>query len=325
MARDAGVDSRFERLRALFRHLAAAWPLLGLPAALSGCTCPDDDAVYLLREPDATTQALVDACRASRQDCLALCQHLAFGQAGAGAVKHCELHTSSGEYAEVHVVTDTVCPGGRRPEGLVLAGAGAAGAGELFATVAQLEAASVPAFDRLARELRAHGAPDGFASEAVRAQADERRHARLMAGLARRFGARPPRPVIPDAEVRTLEAVAADNAVEGCVREAYGALVAMHQAARAADPVVRLALASIAADETRHAALSFEIDGWARRRLGAAARRRVDEARRAAHAALARDVAAPVPAATAALAGLPDPAVARGLVEAVGRLAAEAA
>jgi hypothetical protein len=322
MARDGEVDSRFERLRALFRHLAVAWPLIGLPAALSGCACPDSDAVYLIREPDAMTQALLDACAdPARKDCLPLCTHLAVANAR-GTIKHCELHASNSEYAEVHAIWDTTCPGGRRPEGLVVASAGAAGAGELFARVAQLEAASVPAFDLLARELRAHGAPDGLASEAARARADERRHARVVAALARRFGAHPPRPVIPDAEVRTLEAVAADNAAEGCVREAYGALVATHQAARAADPIVRRAMAAIAADETRHAALSFAVDAWARRRLGAAARRRVEDARRAAHAALARDVAAPVPAATAALAGLPDAATAVGLVEAVGRLAA---
>ena len=240
-------------------------------------------------------------------------------------ITHCELHASNDGYTEVHVSWHEICIGGRRPEGLVLAAAGTAGAGALFAEVAQLELASVPAFERLARELRAHGAPTSLPAEALRARADERRHARVVGALARRFGARVPRAGVPERDVRALEAVAIDNAVEGCVREAYGALVATHQARRATDPAVRRAMAAIAADETRHAALSYAVDEWARCRLGAAARRRVMEARRTACDALARDVEQPTPLATASLAGLPDAAVARRLVEAVGQLAAEAA
>ena len=332
MVRDDVVDRGFERLRAMVRSLALAWPLVGLPASLGGCACPDVDQVYLIRQPDEATRMLLEACQdPARRDCMPLCEHLMSpagrpggGPGGEEAITHCEVHPSSGEYAEVHVSWQSYCPGGRRPEGMVLASAGAAGTGELFAQVAQLEAASVPAFARLARELRAHGAPASLPVEATRARADERRHARVVAALARRFGARAPRPRVPERDVRTLESVAADNAVEGCVREAYGALVATHQAACATDPVVRRAMAAIAADETRHAALSFAIDSWARGRLGAAARRRVEETRREAHEALARDVERPVPAATAALAGLPDAATARRLAAAVGPLAEQA-
>ena len=242
-----------------------------------------------------------------------------------GKITHCELHEPNGGYTEVHVRWASYCPGGRRPEGLVLA-AGAPGAGALFAQVAQLEAASVPAFERLARELRAHGAPPTLTAEATRARADERHHARAMTALARRFGAGDvPRPQMPrHIAVRSLEAVAIENAVEGCVREAYGALVATHQAARAADPVVRLAMAPIAVDETRHAALSCAVDEWARSRLRAAARRRVDRARRDACEALENDVGQSAPAAVGALAGLPDADAARMLARAVGSLAAEA-
>lgn len=334
MARDEVVERGFERLRALVRSLALAWPLIGLPAALTGCTCADIDQIYLIRQPDEATRMLLEACQDPvRHDCMPLCEHLmrpggrpdgGSGQNDDAPITHCELHASNSEYAEVHVSWSTYCPGGRRPEGMVLASAGAAGAGELFAQVAQLEAASVPAFARLARELRAHGARETLAAEATRARADERRHARVVAALARRFGARAPRPYVPARDVRMLESIAAENAAEGCVREAYGALVATHQAARAADPAVRLAMAAIAADETRHAALSYAIDDWARSRLGAAARRRVEEARRQAHETLARDVERPIPAATAALAGLPDAATARRLAAAVGQLAERA-
>ena len=332
--RSEEVDRRFERLRALFRQLAVAWPLVGLPGALTGAACYGPclppERVFLIRQPDETTRALLEACEdPTRQDCLPLCEYLTRADGGVsqigGRIIHCEVDPSTSEYTEVRVQWEAYCPGGRRPEGLVLGAAAATGAGELFARIAQLEAASVPAFARLARELHAHGAPASLIAEAASAVSDERRHAHVIAALARRFGASSPRPVVPELGVRTLESVAGENATEGCVREAYGALVATHQALRAADPLVRRAMAAIAVDETRHAALSYAIDGWARRRLGAAAGRRVAEARREAQASLARDVERPVPVGTASLAGLPDAASARRLAEIVGRLGAELA
>jgi hypothetical protein len=75
------VDQRFERLRALFRQLAVAWPLVGLPAALGGGSCYSPclppDGVYLIRQPDDATRALIEACQdPARQDCIPLCEHL---------------------------------------------------------------------------------------------------------------------------------------------------------------------------------------------------------------------------------------------------------
>jgi len=330
MAHGDVVEQRWEHLRALIRSLALAWPMVGLPGALAGCSCPDADQVYLLRQPDDTTRALLDACEdPARHDCVPLCEHLV-GLSGAaiggGQIAHCEMHKPNGDYAEVHVRWANSCPGGRRPEGLVLSPSATGGAGALFAHVAQLEAASVPAFERLARELHAHGAPPALAVEATRARADERRHARVVTALARRFGAAVPRPQLgQERDVRSLEAVAIENAVEGCVRETYGALVATHQAACAADPIVRLAMTRIAADETKHAALACAVDEWARSRLSAAARGRVARARRGACEAQARDVERAIPAAVASLAGLPDVGTARRLVRAVGSFATEAA
>jgi hypothetical protein len=43
--------------------------------------------------------------------------------------------------------------------------------------------------------------------------------------------------------------------------------------------VIRAAMARIARDETRHAALAFQVDAWLRGRLGRAARGRVSVAR----------------------------------------------
>ena len=73
--------------------------------------------------------------------------------------------------------------------------------------------------------------------------------------------------------------MAADNAFEGCVREAYGALEAAHQATHAADPEVRRAFQTIAREEAQHALLSFEMDAWARTRLSAREGRALSELR----------------------------------------------
>jgi hypothetical protein len=63
--------------------------------------------------------------------------------------------------------------------------------------------------------------------------------------------------VAPAPPARSLEELAVENAVEGCVRETYGALTAIWQARTAKDPSVAAAVRRIARDETRHAALSW--------------------------------------------------------------------
>jgi hypothetical protein len=146
--------------------------------------------------------------------------------------------------------------------------------GSFFAEVANLEAAAVTAFGQLARELSLHGAPHSLIHAALRSRRDEVRHARATARLARRYGGRPLRPRVAGWAPRGLVEVVADNAVEGCIRETYGALVAHAQARQAADPRVRRVLAGIAADETRHAALSWSLAEWARARMSPAERRR---------------------------------------------------
>jgi hypothetical protein len=158
---------------------------------------------------------------------------------------------------------------GRRPAGFALRGSFAGGAvGRFFATVAQLEDASVHAFRHLAVELRAHGAPRSLIARAEAAAGDEERHTRATGALARRFGARPLRARVKPGPIRELTAIAEENAVEGCVRETFGALVAGWQARAAGDRVVRRAMRAIAAEEERHAELAWAVDAWATRRLG---------------------------------------------------------
>jgi hypothetical protein len=139
--------------------------------------------------------------------------------------------------------------------------------GDYLAACSYLEATSVHAFARLAIELEAHGAPRELVDAALAARDDEVRHAEATRALARRFGVEAKWPDGPPSDVRSLATVARENAVEGCVRETYGAVLACVRAAGAADPEVRAAMTAIAPDECRHADLSWRIDAWAVPRL----------------------------------------------------------
>lgn len=206
---------------------------------------------------------------------------------------------------------------GRRPEGLAWEAAGLEGhaLGCHLAASAALEAASVHAFAILARELQLHGAPRSLRQSAMRARADEVRHARMTTRLAKRHGLRPARPHVARRGPRSLAAVALENMVEGCVREAYGALEAEHQALHAADPEVRRTMAAIADDETRHAALSFRIDAWAKTRLSPAERAHLVRAKRDAIRTLKEERRCPRDPELCHLAGLPSPDKALRLIE----------
>ena len=212
-------------------------------------------------------------------------------------------------------------PSGRRPAALQLPTCQVEDeVGALFATATQLEAASVDAFAILAAELRAHGAPAGLIGGAERARKDEVRHARMTAALARRFSACPVPPIVTRREVRSLLQIALENAVEGCVREAYGAFLASWQAAAATDEFVRKVMRRIAPDEVRHAELAFAVDDWIRPQLSAAEQRLVAEARARAVRELLAELAAPTAVSLQLTAGLPPPAVAQSFVRAQAQL-----
>jgi hypothetical protein len=209
---------------------------------------------------------------------------------------------------------------GRRPAGLKSRRAiGGSRVGAYFASIAHLEAASVHAFATLARELTQHGAPAPLVRGAQRSMRDEVRHAELTRRLAARHGGAAPRPRVERHAVRSLEAVATENAVEGCVRETFGALVGAWQAQFAGDPVVRRVLCSIARDEARHASLAWAVDGWARSKLDRAAWRRVERARREALDALAHDPLARPDPELVRWAGVPDAASHDALTHALRR------
>ncbi|HUB06068.1 MAG TPA: hypothetical protein VMB50_03660 [Myxococcales bacterium] len=247
-------------------------------------------------------------------DCTAACQAVTFLEIQSCAPK--ALADGGPGLACTGLQPSETC--GRRPSWLMAQpwppGAASNVVGTFFAEAHRLEAASVAAFRHLARELRAHGAPAALIARARRAAADEVRHARLTATLARRFEGRPARPVLGAAPVdRGLEAI------EGCVRETHGALVAAWQARFARDAGVRRALASIAVDEARHAELGWAVATWAEPRLSPAARRRLAEARAASLEGLAGEVDRDVPLELVALAGLPGRAAGRRLAENLAR------
>lgn len=208
---------------------------------------------------------------------------------------------------------------GRIPAGLARATVKRASSplGDYFASAAHLEAAAVHAFRRLHDELAASGAPPRLLRAARRAQRDEVRHVRVTARLARRFGGTPAPARVSQLPLRALDAVALENAVEGCVRETFGALFASFQAANALDSEIAQAMDVIARDETRHAALSWAIARWAARRLDPAARARIAARCREAVEALRREADSRVPAELTAQAGVPTAAQQRAMVDAL--------
>ncbi len=177
----------------------------------------------------------------------------------------------------------STCTTGRRPEGLELPAApGATPTACLLAVLAHLEAASVDAFLHLARELRAHRRAPTCPAPVQKRRApparDEVRHARVITKLAQLRGAEVTKVRSRPQRLRPLEAIAVENAVEGCVRETFGAAIAMIQAATARDDDVRAAMVGVGPDETRHAELAWAVARWLDTRLTPDGRARVRHA-----------------------------------------------
>jgi hypothetical protein len=209
-----------------------------------------------------------------------------------------------------------ICAGvGRRPEGLEEPAACDAESelGDYFARAAHLESASVHAFRALVDELQALGAPASLVKMAGRSAEDEVRHARATRRLARRFGGVAPRVRVRRPARRALLEIAIENAVEGCVRETFGAMVASWQAANAVDARIRRSMARIAEDETRHAALAWALARWIEPKLDEAGRARVARARARAVKDLLREAESPPATTLVSTAGLPNERVAKAL------------
>ncbi len=261
--------------------------------------------------------------------CAAICGTDAHGE----PANECTISSNNGvETLYCNVVGTTYCPvimnGGRRPAFFASLGFGPVLRGrELgahFARAACMEAGSVEAFRMLRDELIAYGAPRRLVRAASRAMRDEMRHVRQTSALARRFGEEPvaPRPVPPRAR-RSFDAVALENAVEGCVRETYSALECAWQAEVADDPVVRATMKRIARDEMRHLELSWAVHAWALGRLDADARARLAVAQRKEIATMLDELSHDPHESLRRVGGLPRAGQSRALVGAIAaRLAA---
>lgn len=276
---------RNRRLRWTVAHLLVSVPTLSLTA----CSGADDPLPCVPYDAYTSTSTyygdLADGGVPTNENCAAVCQRPYFGSCevkdepytnpdgtqGVRTATLCSYNVPAG----CRVISD-----GRQPEGLQAPRVAAQCAlGDLFARMAWLEAASVPAFLRLADELKAHGAPEVLVRAARRSAGEEVRHARAMKALAKRHGAPVPEVEISPFTSRSLEAMVLENAREGCVRETYGAVVAGWQARTAQDALVREELGRIAGDELRHAELAWAVEAWAAERLTPAEHRRVREAR----------------------------------------------
>ena len=231
--------------------------------------CPPDDAGALDGAADASDASAIDA-----GPCFTSCD-LACVASTKGSVCVSEVIDGGVSVAQCE---NAPCFG-RLTEGAVAPLHDRRSLGETLAHFAWLEAASVHAFRRLARELSAHGAPRSLVDSARTAARDEIRHARIMRALAARHGASVAAVVVKDTPVRDLESIARENAVEACVVETFGAVLAAWQSERADDDAIRDAMRAIAPDELRHATLAWSVAAWIELRLSDEARARVDRAR----------------------------------------------
>ncbi|MBS2011651.1 MAG: hypothetical protein JST00_01960 [Deltaproteobacteria bacterium] len=140
---------------------------------------------------------------------------------------------------------------------------------------AVMEHASVASFARFVLELEAVGAPARLVDDARRAGLDEIEHTRLCLAMAMRGERADTRFELGDVSLEgitirdRLAAIAASAASEACVGETFSALEASARALAEEDPIARGALATIAGDEARHAALGWSFVSWAVARGGA--------------------------------------------------------
>lgn len=180
-------------------------------------------------------------------------------------------------------------PLGRIPAGMAPLDRGQPGdvRASYYARAIQLEAASVAAFERLARELAQLGAPAALVRRAQAAAIDEARHATQMRALGAPLGVVVAPPRVDDVGARSAAQIAHENAIEGCVREGHAALIAALQARRAGDAAVAATMQAIADDEAAHAQLAWDVDAWLRPRLPPDVQRAIAAAARAAAGALA--------------------------------------
>ncbi len=318
-------DVKRDELRWMLKRVAMGLAVSPL-ALIAACSCQTGGGgCPPLVEVQPVTQAQLDALGGA--DCLPLCRPPQGFESPPRTLSSCQRTLTAAPDAfaldaggaDVGPATSSIscsytlaCRGGRRPAAGITSLQGQ-GVATWLAELAQLKAASVDAFAELRAELIAHQAPSRIIAATSRAEADEVMHAQLIGSFARRAGAKPVRPVVSIGAPRALFDIAKHNASEGCVREAFGAINALHQASNAATAELREGFLRIARDEARHALLSLELDDWMRTRLSAHEVHQLEEERAVASAELVSHVGNE-DGETRAVLGLPDEERGRDLV-----------
>ncbi len=297
--------------------------LAGIPAvSMGGCICPQARVVIPVRRdqipadvgPYLSSRALTTA------ECTALCgtptsQCRIVVSCASGTAAQCVAANvggtpDAGPGAVVQVfgveceVTEP-CVGGRRPEAFEQASFGQdsqpvrSNIANYLANQAILEHASITAFARVVRELTQFGAPIALIHAARTAIEDEQRHADVMQKLAIHQGSaltlvEPERDL---SDQRSVLQFAIENAVEGCVRETYAAMLAVRQAESSSELALRDAFAKIAVDETSHADLAWAMHEWAQSLLSDVEQQQVQQAMSDAVSELRQQVGGSMPSA----------------------------
>lgn len=316
------LNSRVVRADFDVRSLARALPL-ALPALLfrGGC-CPSDSGgsfqsipvEVLVRQTDGAVVIPMGDAALTPEQCAELCASLSLAVRSGCRL----LRDVDGGVSEVQCQVPVACYAGRAPSGLApVTSASGDALARYFADTQRMEAAAVQAFEILAGELTAHGAPRSLVARSLRAADDERRHAALTAAIALAQGAALLPLALAPVTPRGFAPMVVENAVEGCARETVAAMVALHQARHAADPTARAAFALIADDELSHAALSWDLARWTARHSAPTTRREAREGWRDAVESLrpTRDV----DDGFARALGLPDGRTQHALLDALGR------
>lgn len=130
------------------------------------------------------------------------------------------------------------------------------------------EHASVGAFARLSLDLMTLGAPPKLLADASRDALDEIHHAELCFGLARALDGTPQSPgplTAPTSELvgrprhEALATLAVDSLFDGALHEGLSARVLAVLAKRCEVPAIATILATLAAEEGRHAAHAWDV------------------------------------------------------------------
>lgn len=289
--------------RVQLAHIAA----VVLSLAASGCCAGVEDEVFTNTLDEVfTDEPLMDIRNSATTDearCEAACAMIGEDTEGAGydRILSCEaaggddsLPTWDPAQTEVTVVCQVEFrePGfctGRRPLGHHEHSSADCSRAAHFAELAYLEAASIHAFVELAEWLERRAAPAELIERCRAAANDEVLHAELMAAHARRAGAEVEPPHADPGSDELLD-VALHNAVEGCVNEAFAAVIALHQARACDEPELREVFDRVATDELRHGQLAWDLHEWLMERLDENGRARVEIAQRKALAALAESI-----------------------------------